>query len=212
MSVGNVCSDEFISAIGYEQFGYSFARGTITDVGELVERGVGISCLNLSCGYYHAHSDEETTILPELENCLNFVAHIVETCTEVYPFVYERRTFTNYGNYRNYGRSYGCGYGYGRYSDYYGSDNALDGDTLKGYDRNNEINSTYVDDGYFESDIEIMKEYLRVDLNVSFDYICECCVEDFNVEYFTTDDDVIRATLQDVYDKARKEVIEEMEY
>lgn len=96
MFCGPVCSFDFIDAIGYENYGYAPECGSITDVGELVNRGVGISCLNLSCGYYNAHTDNETTVLSELENCLNFVAHIVTTCTDVYPFV---MTDHSYGGY-----------------------------------------------------------------------------------------------------------------
>ncbi len=89
MFCGDVCSDDFIKAIGAEKFGYKEDQGSITDVGTLTERGVGISCLNLSCGYYEAHTDHEFTVLSELENCLLFVQHVIETCTDVYPFVYQ---------------------------------------------------------------------------------------------------------------------------
>ena len=89
MSVGAVCSNDFIMALGAEHYGYREERGSITDIGELVERGIGISCLNLSCGYYEAHTDNEFTVLSELQNCLDFVCHIIDTLTEVYPFKYE---------------------------------------------------------------------------------------------------------------------------
>ena len=48
-----------------------------------------ISCLNLSCGYYNAHTDSEYTVLSELENCLNFVMEICETVTDVYPHIWQ---------------------------------------------------------------------------------------------------------------------------
>lgn len=86
MCCGQVCSDEFINVIGADKFGYKEEQGSITDVGELVERGVGISCLNLSCGYHNAHTDKECTNLKELENCMNFVWHIIENVKDVYPF------------------------------------------------------------------------------------------------------------------------------
>lgn len=86
MFCGGVCSHEFIKAIGADAFGYTEEQGSITDVGELVERGVGISCLNLSCGYYNPHTDEEFTVLSELENCYLFVCNIINTCTDVYRF------------------------------------------------------------------------------------------------------------------------------
>lgn len=42
----------------------------MTDVLELKERGLGVSCINLSCGYYEPHSDEEFTVKKDLLNCL----------------------------------------------------------------------------------------------------------------------------------------------
>ena len=77
MAVGDVCSDDFIKALGAGNFGYKEDCGSITDVGELVERGVGISCLNLSCGYYNAHTDKEFTVLSELQNCLVSITWIL---------------------------------------------------------------------------------------------------------------------------------------
>ena len=123
MFCGDVCSEKFVDAINASDFGYNEERGSVTDVGELVERGVGISCLNLSCGYYNAHTDEEMVILSELENCLNFVVRIIETCTDVYPFEYTPKTYASswgsssgfkYGNsWSNYGSLYGSYYGGG---------------------------------------------------------------------------------------------------
>lgn len=103
MFCGDVCSKDFIDAIGADAFGYKEAEGTITDVGELAERGVGISCINLSCGYYDAHTDREYTVFSELENCLELVCYIIKNCTDVYPYEYEyvmsKYDTTYYGSY-----------------------------------------------------------------------------------------------------------------
>lgn len=170
MAVGDVCSKEFIDAIGYKEFGYKEEVGSITDVGELVERGVGISCLNLSCGYYDAHSDHETTRLTELENCLNFVQHIVETCTDVYPFEYEDQwggyTYSRYG----YGKSRG-------YANTY---------TPK-------IFSTY--DGFDEDeDYEQMQWLLECDPTISFQEVCS----EWGINFHTHDMDMLRIIYDDV--------------
>lgn len=102
MAVGEVCSKEFIEAIGADAYGYKEEHGSITDVGTLVERGIGISCLNLSCGYYNAHTDKEFTVLSELQNCLDFVSHIVDTLTDVFPFAYRdpwKNWYSDFGYY-----------------------------------------------------------------------------------------------------------------
>ncbi|MFR9585370.1 MAG: hypothetical protein SNI20_04510 [Rikenellaceae bacterium] len=80
----NLCSDEFVRDTDFKRFGYQEREGFITDVGELKGRGLAISCINLSCGYYEPHTDNEFTVKADLLNCLSFVQHIIETCTKVY--------------------------------------------------------------------------------------------------------------------------------
>ena len=92
-----LCSKEFLSGIGYQEYGYKLEYGLMTDVEALKDNGLGVSACNISCGYHRPHSDEEYTIKDELLNCLAFVEHIIETCTAVYL----------HENLR--------GYGYGRY-------------------------------------------------------------------------------------------------
>lgn len=88
MSGMQVCSDDFIKDCGYADYGYKFEEGSLTDVLTLLENGLEVSCLNLSCGYYHPHTDQEVTVIPELENCQNFVFHMVEKMEKKYPFTY----------------------------------------------------------------------------------------------------------------------------
>ena len=80
-----LCSPEFINDIKPELYGYREEHGLITDVGELKDRGLKVSAVNLSCGYYEPHTDREFVIKSEVMNCLHFVQHIIETCTKVYP-------------------------------------------------------------------------------------------------------------------------------
>lgn len=80
-----LCSDEFLKAVGYEKFGYQEIEGMMTDILTLKERGLEVSCINLSCGYYEPHTDQEFTVKKDLLNCLKLVEHIIENCTEVYP-------------------------------------------------------------------------------------------------------------------------------
>jgi hypothetical protein len=111
---GRICSKEFEEALHADWFGYAPTSGMMTDVLELSERGVGLSCINLSCGYFDPHSDDEYTVKSDLYNCLALVRHAITTITDVYPHEYEY----SYGSY--YGYSYG-GYGSSR-SSYSGSD------------------------------------------------------------------------------------------
>lgn len=85
ISFTSLCSNDFLRDIGFERFGYKEKPGMMTDVLELKERGLGVSCINLSCGYYEPHSDEEFTVKKDLLNCLRLVEHIIENCQSVYP-------------------------------------------------------------------------------------------------------------------------------
>lgn len=212
MFVGSVCSKDFINAIGYADYGYSFERGSITDVGELVERGVGISCLNLSCGYYDAHTDHEMTVLSHLENCLNFVEHIVATCTDVYPYVYEYDY--DYGCYRGYGKHgyyddfYGYGHGYG----YYGGkkyDSAKEKTTKQPTACKTLVSSETYDvdedeyyNGYEAEDRALMLDYLTIQPDLTFEEIKSMYLHDFHANFYL-DADTCECTLYDMYKEAK---------
>ena len=84
----DLCSEEFLKAIGYEKFGYQETEGLFTDVLTLKERGLEVSCINISCGYYEPHTAQEFTVKKDLLNCLKLVEYIIETCTDVYPHIY----------------------------------------------------------------------------------------------------------------------------
>lgn len=187
MFCGDVCSEEFTKAIGYEQYGYKPDHGSITDVGELVERGVGISCLNLSCGYYEAHTDHELTVLSELRNCMDFVEHIVTTCTDVYPYEYDAYE-SRWSGY--YSSLYGGGYGkYGKkksYNSYYKEYNDW------------EDEDAYYSEGWYEDDYAQMEEYLQVQPDLSFDTIKRNYMGYFNAALFF-DQSRSEGVLADIY-------------
>lgn len=83
---GQMCSDEFLLATNYQAFGYKEAHGMMTDVATLRSNGLKVSAVNISCGYYAPHTDEEFTVWSELQNCLAFVENIIENCLDVYPY------------------------------------------------------------------------------------------------------------------------------
>lgn len=180
MAVGDVCSKEFIEAIGYKEFGYKEDIGSITDVGELVERGVGISCLNLSCGYYDAHTDHEMCVLSELENCLNFVQHIVETCTDVYPHEYDEWGGW-YGRYGSYG-------GYGSYGSLGKSGRSTRVYTPK-------ICEEQYDSFAEDEDYEMMQQILEAEPDISFGEVAN----EWGINFYTRRIE----TLRDIYDDVK---------
>ena len=104
-----VCSQEFLGDIPYNEFGYIPTQGSLTDALTLCENGLGLACINLSCGYHHPHTEQEITVLSELENCERLVFAIAMRCQDIYyhepPKVYdyatvyggEKKDYTHYG-------------------------------------------------------------------------------------------------------------------
>lgn len=85
ISLTRLCSEQFIEAVEPGKWGYHETEGLVTDVLALKENGLDVSRVNVSCGYYNAHTDEEITVKEDLRKCLRFVEHIIEDCTSVYP-------------------------------------------------------------------------------------------------------------------------------
>ena len=94
----SLCSDEFLKDTGYRKFGYRETDGMITDIETLKDRGLEVSCINVSSGYFKPHTDYEFVCKPAILNCLAFIEHIVETCTKVYPHV-DRTSYIENHNY-----------------------------------------------------------------------------------------------------------------
>jgi putative aminopeptidase FrvX len=92
-----LCSDSFIGAIAPYDYGYAPTAGLLTDVFTLKCRGLKVSCVNISCGYYNPHTDHEYTRIGELHKCLGFVSHIVSECTEVYEHISVPHPIGRYG-------------------------------------------------------------------------------------------------------------------
>ena len=74
-------------------FGYSFSDGMMTDVMQLKENGLKVSCANVSCGYYRPHSADEYVVISDVENCLDMFECIIEFMDEVYEHSYTRPVY-----------------------------------------------------------------------------------------------------------------------
>ena len=106
-----LCSKEFREAIGGHFDGYKEASGTFTDVNVLGE--VGINMMNISSGYYLAHTTSEHVILNHLQRTISLLKSFAEKDLEFKP--YKRRKKNNIID----GVGYGNGYlwdSYGKYN------------------------------------------------------------------------------------------------
>ena len=79
-------------------FGYKETDGLMTDIEQLKEQGLNVSCVNLSCGYYEPHTDNEYTDKKDLLNCLRFIEHIISNCKKTYRHKaeYDERAYLNF--------------------------------------------------------------------------------------------------------------------
>jgi hypothetical protein len=81
---GMTCaSDEFMDAILAlpicKAAGHREASGSVTDIGELSERGLDVSMINISSGYHSPHSRNETVLLDELAVALQLAYEAATT-------------------------------------------------------------------------------------------------------------------------------------
>jgi len=99
------CCDDFLTRSEgiFDRYGYKQASGYFTDSFNLMGRGVDITCMNLSCGYYQHHSDKEYTCLSELWACCLLSAELCKLADTIYdhtpkPYLYLEDDF-DWGDY-----------------------------------------------------------------------------------------------------------------
>ena len=90
ISYVDIASQQFIDDLAdiSKEYGRQETSGMMTDVLELAEKGIGIACINMSCGYYNPHTAKEFTVVSELQETLDFVLDICTKMTERYEHTY----------------------------------------------------------------------------------------------------------------------------
>jgi len=81
-------SNDFLSDVCgiAKPFGYRECQGVFTDVTVLSEL-TEISAVNLSCGYYYAHTQQEYTVLAEMNNAIRLGVELITRLDGRYPYV-----------------------------------------------------------------------------------------------------------------------------
>jgi tripeptide aminopeptidase len=92
-----MCSEEFTTDCNLSKYSYKPNTGIMTDILILKERGLNISCCNVSVGYYNHHFNNEFTNFSELQHSLEFVKNIC-SLTKVYPHTTEIDYYNNLSN------------------------------------------------------------------------------------------------------------------
>ena len=91
---------------------YKTSYGSFSDI-SVVAPFLKCAAVNLSCGYYNAHTTKEYVVVTEMLASINAACDILERTTEKDKFEYIEAAYNNYGY---YGSSYyGGGYYYGGY-------------------------------------------------------------------------------------------------
>lgn len=86
-----------------ENTGYKKSWGSFSDI-SILSPACKVASVNLSCGYYHAHTLYEEVVIEEMLNTIEVVKKLLDIESEKFEFI---------------GNEYGGYYGYSRYSGYY---------------------------------------------------------------------------------------------
>ena len=89
---------------------YKTAYGSFTDICE-VAPAIGCAAVNLSCGYYAAHTTSEYVVLSEMEKSIEAACAILARTTENDKFEYIEKAY-QYSKYYNYMNGYPYSYSY----------------------------------------------------------------------------------------------------
>lgn len=106
------CDNEDFEKFITEEF-YKTSWGTFSDI-SIIAPFLECAAVNLSCGYYNAHTVEEYVVLTEMEDSIDAVCKLLERTTEDDKFEYVERVYTG-KNYR-WGNYYGGGYSCANYA------------------------------------------------------------------------------------------------
>lgn len=92
------CNKDFHDAVANALGGGVDARGAFTDIDEFM---YDKPCVNISVGYYNAHSAEEYLDIKEWSRVNDSIPELNKISGEFKPVVKKTYTYTKYGNYRN---------------------------------------------------------------------------------------------------------------
>lgn len=113
------CGNEDFQEYIEETIGYKEAWGSFSDISHL-SPATDVASVNLSCGYYNAHTLQEYVVFEEMENTKEKVKVLLADIGNVDKFDYQEVKYSRYENYFYGGRSYNYsdyiddyGYGYG---------------------------------------------------------------------------------------------------
>ena len=101
---------------------YKFAHGSYSDISTVGPKSK-IAAVNLSCGYYNAHSTSEYVVFDEMLNTIEVAKKLIATKSEKFEYIEKKYTYPSYysrGSMMTHkAPAYDYGSHYGRGHDYY---------------------------------------------------------------------------------------------
>lgn len=104
------CGNKDFQNYVMDMTGYVKATGSFSDIGHLSPDG-DVASVNLSCGYYKAHTTSEYVVFEEMMNTIDKVTLLLDDEKNVDKFDYQEIVYTGFYNNYYHPRDY--------YSDYY---------------------------------------------------------------------------------------------
>lgn len=98
------CANEDFTKFICQDF-FKSAWGTFSDI-SVIAPYMGIAAVNLSCGYYNAHTANEYVVMHEMEKVIEETCNILKRTTETDIFEYIEAPRKSYSRYFYYGYDY----------------------------------------------------------------------------------------------------------
>lgn len=120
------CDNEDFTKFITDNTGYVESYGSYSDISYLAPMA-GVAAVNLSCGYYNAHTKREEVVIEEMLNTIKVVKKLLNVESEQFEYIeaynYYKSGYYSHGYYDKYYGRYG--YGYDDYDDDYDYDSYL---------------------------------------------------------------------------------------
>lgn len=173
------CDNEDFEEFITKEF-YKTAYGSMSDI-SVVAPALGCAAVNLSCGYYNAHTTKEYVVLGEMEKGIEEVCKVLERTTEEDKFEYIEREYDNYYYGSYYSGSYYKGNSYNNFGNYNaGWYDVYEHDSFTNYyliEYNNEKGKTDWFETYAVSEAEAVGRFL-----MWYPGLCYNCIIDIMVD------------------------------
>ena len=179
------CDNKDFTKFITETTGFKEAYGSFSDI-STVAPAAKIAAVNLSCGYYNAHTTNEYVKFDEMLNTIEVAKKLIKTESDKFEYVAKKYQNYNYGRYGGYYDGYYGGYSDRYYDDWwnYGSKGNPDKAKHNGSCRN-------------EFDLELEVVYVDVDGTEAFDYTQGSTKAECWARFFMNNPDVCFAMITD---------------